>query len=156
MIIPLHKGGSKPKTECDAYRGISLISCVCKVFEKLLDCRIDERLNNFPNAQQMAYQKYLNSMFASFDLQELIRYYIERHSAVIVTFLDSMKAFDTVSHNGLKVKLYDLGITGKMWNLLDKMYSNLKSCVRYNNQTSRYFDLSRSNDKAVPCRPSCI
>jgi hypothetical protein len=60
------KGGSKPKTECDAYRGISLISCVCKVFEKLLDCRIDERLNNFPNTQQMAYQKYLNSMFASF------------------------------------------------------------------------------------------
>ena len=33
MIIPLHKGGSQPKTECDAYRGISLISCVCKVFE---------------------------------------------------------------------------------------------------------------------------
>jgi hypothetical protein len=48
MIIPLHKGGSKPKTDCDAYRGMSLISCVCKVFEKLLDCRIDERLNNFP------------------------------------------------------------------------------------------------------------
>jgi hypothetical protein len=43
-------------------------------------------------------------MFASFDLQEVIHYYIERHSAVIVTFLDSMKAFDTVSHNGLKVK----------------------------------------------------
>jgi hypothetical protein len=53
----------------------------------------------------------------------VIQYYIERHSSVIVTFLDSMKAFDTVSHNGLKVKLYDLGITGKMWNLLDKMYS---------------------------------
>ena len=156
MIIPLHKGGSKPKTECDAYRGISLISCVCKVFEKLLDCRIDERLNNFPNTQQMTYQKYLNSMFASFDLQEVIQYYIERHSSVIVTFLHSMKAFDTVSHNGLKVKLYDLGITGKMWYLLDKMYSNLKSCVRCNNQTSRYFYLSRSNDKAVPCRPSCI
>jgi hypothetical protein len=140
MIIPLHKGGSKPKTDCDAYRGISLI---CKVFEKLLDCRIDERLNNFPNTQQMAYQKCLNSMFASFDLQEVIHYYIERHSVVIVTFLDSMKAFDTVSHNGLKVKLFDLGIIGKMWNLLDKIYSNLKSCVRCNNQTSRYFDLSR-------------
>ena len=126
MIIPLHKGGSKPKTECDAYRGISLISCVCKVFEKLLDCRIDERLNNFPNTQEMAYQKYLNSMFASFDLQEAIHYYIERHSAVIVTFLDSMKAFDTVSHNGLKVKLYDLGIIGKMWNLLDKMCFQFK------------------------------
>jgi hypothetical protein len=143
MIIPLHKGGSQPKTECDAYRGISLISCVCKVFEKLLDCRIDERLNNFMNAQHMAYQKNLNSMFASFDLQEVIHYYIERHSAVIVTFLDSMKAFNTVSHNGLKVKLYELGITCKMWNLLDKMYSNLKRCVRCNNQTSRYFDLSR-------------
>jgi hypothetical protein len=44
----------------------------------------------------MAYQKNLNSMFASFDLQEVIHYYIERHWVVIVTFLDSMKAFDIV------------------------------------------------------------
>ena len=56
----------------------------------------------------MAYQKYLNSMFASFDLQEVIHYYIERHSAVIVTFLDSMKAFDTVSHNVLKLNSMSL------------------------------------------------
>ena len=43
----------------------------------LLDCRIDERLNNFPNTQHMAYQKYLNSVFDSFDLQEIIHYYID-------------------------------------------------------------------------------
>jgi hypothetical protein len=44
-----------------------------------------------------------------------------------------MKAFDTVSHNGLKVKLYDPGITGKMWNLLDKMccieHISINDCI---------------------------
>ena len=62
---------------------------------------------------------------------------------MIVTFLDSMKAFDTVSHNGLKVKLSELGINGKLWKLLDNMYFDLKSCIRCNNDVSRYFRLDR-------------
>ena len=74
IIIPLYKGGNKSRTEVDSYRGISLISSICKVFEKLIDTRLDEKLINFPNAQQMAYQKFLNSMFASFDLQETIHH----------------------------------------------------------------------------------
>ena len=143
VIIPLYKGGNKPKRDVNSYRGISLIPSICKVFEKLVDNRIDELLDNFPNQQQMAYQKHLCSTFASFNLQETIHHYVERNSDVIVTFLDSQKAFDTVDHDGLKLKLFQYGIDGKLWSLLDELYSNLTSCVRYNNQVSRFFKLER-------------
>ena len=143
IIIPLYKGGNKLKSDINSYRGISLIPSVCKVFEKLLDCRMNEQMSNFPNLQQMAYQKYLCSMFASFNLQETIHHYLERNSSVIVTFLDSKRAFDTVDHSGLKIKLFELDITGKFWTLIDNMYRNLKRCVRYNNKLSRYFCMER-------------
>ena len=107
VILPLHKGDNKPKSDFNTYRGISLIPSVCKVFEKLLDSRMEEQLINFHNQQQMAYQKHLSSMFASFDLQEGVHHYLERNSTIIVTFLDSQRAFDTVDHNGLKVKLFE-------------------------------------------------
>ena len=143
VVIPLYKGGNKSKTDVNSYRGISLLPSICKLFEKLLDNRVDDKLENFPNPQQVAYQKQLCSMFASFDLQETVHHYIERNSTVIVTFLDSTRAFDTVDHDCLKVKLYEFGVTGKLWTLLDNMYWNLKSCVRCNGILSRYFDLNR-------------
>ena len=47
LIIPLFKGGNKLKCNIDSYRGISLIPCISKVFEKLIDCRLDAKLDNF-------------------------------------------------------------------------------------------------------------
>lgn len=101
VIIPLYKDGNKSKTDINSYRGISLIPSICKVFEKLIDWRLNDMLINFPTPQQMAYQKQLCSMFASFNLQVAVHHYLERNSSVIVTFLDSKRAFNTVDHNDL-------------------------------------------------------
>ncbi|VDI62406.1 Hypothetical predicted protein [Mytilus galloprovincialis] len=91
----------------------------------------------------MAYQKYLSSIYASFNLQETEHHYKERNSSIQVTLLDSKRAFDTVDHIGLKIKINDLGINGNLWKLLDHMYRDLKSCVRCNNVTSRFFSFER-------------
>lgn len=82
-------------------------------------------------------------MFVSFNLQEAVHHYLERNSSVIVTCLDSKRAFDTVDHNGLKLKLFELNVTGTLWTLLDNMYQDLRSCVRCNNKLPRYFPLVR-------------
>ncbi|CAC5380128.1 unnamed protein product [Mytilus coruscus] len=87
VVIPLFKGGKKFKSDIESYRGISLIPCIS-----------NERLINFPNNQQMEYQKYLSSIYASFNLQETVHHYKERNSSIQVTFLDSKRAFDTVDH----------------------------------------------------------
>jgi hypothetical protein len=68
--------------------------------------------DNFPCKQQMAYQKELSSLHTSFNLQEGISYLIEYGECVIVVFLDSTKAFDTVWYEGMLFKVYELGIHG--------------------------------------------
>lgn len=143
VVIPLFKGGGKSKANTESYRGISLIPCICKLFEKLIDNRLTETLENFPNKQQVAYQKNLSSIHASYCLQETVSHYRERRTSTKVVFLDSKKAFDTVDHCRLKIKLNDLGIHGKLWKLLDNMYMNMKSCVKCNNCLSKPFSLER-------------
>ena len=53
--------------------------------------------------------------------------------------LDSSKAFDHVWHDGLFVKLFNFGISGKALNLIKASYQNLSSCVFVNVHKSRVF-----------------
>ncbi|CAC5361824.1 unnamed protein product [Mytilus coruscus] len=132
VIIPLFKGGNKNKTDPNAYRGISLTSCIAKIFEKSLYPRFDSLHIKFPHQSQMAYQKKLSSVHASFNLQEPIRHYIERNGDVIVVLLDSTKAFDTVWHDALLYKLHKYGVTDDLWLLIDEIYSDMRSSVLFN------------------------
>lgn len=53
LIVPLYKGGSKPKNVCDSYRPVALLPCLFKIFEKIILSRISEFLTlsaHFPNA----------------------------------------------------------------------------------------------------------
>ena len=45
-------------------------------------------------------------------------------------FIDYEKAFDTVIHDALWIKLVQSGISSKMLNMLKSIYQNVKSCVK--------------------------
>ena len=40
--------------------------------------------------------------------------------------LDVQKAYDTVWRNGLWVKLWDLGVRGRMWRVIKRMYEAVR------------------------------
>jgi hypothetical protein len=44
-------------------------------------------------------------------------------------FIDYIKAFDSVAHVKLWLKLSRIGITGKLLNVIKSMYSKLKACI---------------------------
>ena len=51
--------------------------------------------------------------------------------------MDTSKAFDMVDHDDLMVTLHNQGVVGPLWNLYDSAYSNIKSIVKWQGQTSR-------------------
>ena len=143
IIILLYKGDHKPRTDTNSYRGISLVPSITKIFEKILDLLLTSIRKDFPNVQQVAYQKLLSSMNASFNLQEVTIHHVEKNGTIIIILLDSTKAFDTVPHDGLRIKLFDYGAAGNLWLLLDNMYNNLSSSVLCNGILSKWFKLNR-------------
>ena len=58
-----------------------------------------------------------------------------------VIYMDFRKAFDSVSHNGLLIKLKTLGITGKPWLWLQTYLKHRFQCVRIGDSTSEYCDV---------------
>lgn len=74
FIVPLYKGGDKPKTSCNSYRPVALLSCFLKVFENVINSRISEFVidRHFPCGQQQGFQKHLGCLTASFNMQETI------------------------------------------------------------------------------------
>ena len=65
----------------------------------------------------------------SFVLKTLVNKYLHLHKKKLyVCFVDFRKAFDLVWHEGLFLKLLELGIGGNMYKLIKDMYTNC--CIR--------------------------
>lgn len=136
-IVPIFKSGdSKLVTN---YRPISLISNIAKVFEKL----IHSRLYNFIikhkriNPNQYGFLRNTGTTNALNNVTDKILKLIDDGYAVIATFIDLTKAFDTVDHNILLKKLEINGIRGLAHKLLKDYLSNRTQSVRINNDTSQ-------------------
>ena len=142
LIVPLHKGPGKPKESCNSYRPVALLSCLLKIFERIVYDRISDyclQTMTFPNKQQQGFQSNLGCLTASFILHETIYHNLELRNNTYVAFLDTRQAFDTVWRKGLMYKLHKLGITGKVWSLIDDCHINTESCIIVNQTKSRWF-----------------
>ena len=65
-----------------------------------------------------------------FLLREIISSRKERNLPTLVTYIDARKAYDTVWREGNYVRLFDMGLQGKMWRQIQAMGARMKSKVR--------------------------
>ncbi|VDI79116.1 Hypothetical predicted protein [Mytilus galloprovincialis] len=147
IIIPLYKGSNKDKTNPNSYRAVTLTSVLGKLLEKIFLCRIQnvlENINNVvPHGLQFGFVKEHGSIPAIYTLKESIRYYIERCSYVFSIFLDNEKAFDRIWQDGLLFKLWNAGITGKIWKIIHMSFKTATAHVQYNRLNSQVFPIKQ-------------
>ena len=141
LIVPIYKNKGD-KDDFNNYRGITLLSCLGKLFTSV----INSRLNRFAeetrliNENQTGFRKNYSTLDHVFLLKNLIDLNVKNgKQKLYCAFIDYKKAFDTVWRSALWHKLVKSGITGKLYNVITNMYSNIKSCVSYNGQLSDYF-----------------
>ncbi|CAG2216620.1 unnamed protein product [Mytilus edulis] len=147
IIIPLYKGSNKDKTNPNSYRAVTLTSVLGKLLEKIFLSRIQNLLENInnvvPHGLQFGFVKEHGSIPAIYTLKESIRYYIERCSYVFSIFLDNEKAFDRIWQDGLLFKLWNAGITGKMWKIIHMSFKTATAHVQYNRLSSQVFPIKQ-------------
>ena len=132
ICIPLHKGHDKVKSDPDNYRKITLLPVLCKLFETVLLNRSDKFIisDNKVGELQGAAQEGASCLHTSLLLKETIQNKVDEDGSVHVVFLDARKAFDCVWSDALFVRLYELGVNGKLWRILKEWYRDLQCFVR--------------------------
>jgi len=115
LIIPIPKP-NKALTSTNSYRPISLLSCVAKLMEQLINKRLQFFLeqNNSFRTSQGGFRPRLAAIDQVARLDTAIRNSLRTKSVLAVVFCDFSNAFDTVWHNGLLYKLSRCGIQGRM------------------------------------------
>ena len=143
ITLALFKGGDKDPLDQNNFRGITIQSVLCKIYESVLVNRsssvIKEKVKIVET--QSACSKGLSSIHASLLLQETIAHNVDTGNNSFVTYFDTRKAFDTVWIQGLLYLLFINGIRGKLWRMIRLSYLEYFTAVCINGQLSTWFKL---------------
>ena len=122
-LFTIYKKGLK--SLCTNYRGISILSCLCKLFDAILNSRLT--LWYKPDVQQAGAQSGRGCIEQILTLRLYIDVARKTKQCLYVTFLDYEKAYDKVDRSLLLQKLANTGCSQKFLNAiyctLDNTYS---------------------------------
>ena len=140
-IFPLHKEGLK--LDESNFRPISLLKVWSKIFEKVMFNRLYFYFENFNifHFNQFGFRNKHSTIDALVQLIETIRCN-KRRSRVVNFFLDLKKAFDTINHKILLIKLERYGIRGYALEWIRSYLSSRYQRVELNGVSSEWQKLT--------------
>ena len=97
VLTPLHKSG--PLEDPDNYRGIAVGSCVCKLFSKLLNIRLEQKVDsqNFVSVNQGSGKKWSRTADHLLIVKFLIDKYVKiKGGKLFACFVDLKKCYDRI------------------------------------------------------------
>ena len=120
-VIPLHKKGNKQ--DVANYRPISNLCSISKVFEKLIQKRLEEigEENNIDitGEQQHGFKKNRSTITAALTIQSIISREMDENNYVVMSSLDLSAAFDLVNLDLLLTRLKKMGLPSDIILLLE-------------------------------------
>ena len=133
IVVPIFKSGIRDDPA--NYRGLTVGSNICKLFTKILNCRLEKYCTekNIICKEQIGFCKGKRTSDHIFALKTLIDKYCKQGSKRLYTcFIDFRRAFDTVRHEELFYKLRKNGISDRFYTVIKDMYENINLSVKVN------------------------
>ena len=136
IVSPVYKKGNQQLF--DNYRPISTLPIFSKLYEKIIYKRIYSYLitKNILYDKQFGFRKNHSTSHAINYSIKYIADNLEQKKHIIGIFLDLSKAFDTICHNKLLVKLENYGIRGNCLNLIKNYLSNRNQMTKFDSEIS--------------------
>ena len=142
IIIPIFKNKGVD-TNPDNYRGITLLSCLGKLFTSILNHRISLCFEaaNMLGEEQAGFRSNYSTTDNIFVLKSIIDIYLRNKKRLYCAFIDYKKAFDLIDRSSLWYKMLKMGLRGKLFTVIKNIYESAKSCVAVRGEMSEFFYL---------------
>ena len=131
IVVPIPKP-DKDHSDPNNYRPISLTSCLCKTFEKLVNNRLVYYLesNNLLTDTQSGFRKQRCTTDHLVRLETWVREGLINREHVVAISFDLEKAYDTTWRHGILLDLYNIGLRGNLPKFIVKFLANRSFRVR--------------------------
>jgi hypothetical protein len=137
ITVPILKSDSKGSNSVSsAYRGITIMPVISKLFEIILLNILNPYLNSCNS--QFGFKKGHSCSHAVYSVRKTVDYFTNLNSTVNLCTLDISKAFDKVNHAKLFIKMMDRNVPLNCILILSSWYEKSSICVRWGNNFS-YF-----------------
>ena len=128
-------------SDCNNWRGITLLSIPGKVFCSVLLNRLREHVDSRLREEQVGVRKGRSCSEQIFTLSTIIEQSLEYQTPLIINFIDFKKAFDSI-HRELLWKISKLyGVPDKSINISNTLYLNASCCVKTSVGNTWTFDI---------------
>ena len=138
IIKPIPKSSKNDPRLPLSYRGISLVSCVYKLYSSLLNHRLVDHLERTGLLvdEQNGFRKNRACIDHIYAVTSIIRARIKQNMSTFVCFIDFKKAFDWIDRELLQYRLLKCGVDGKFYYAIKSLYQAPAACVRVNEYTT--------------------
>ena len=128
-VVPIFK--KNDKTSVGNYRPISILSIVSKIYEKVVYDQVEAyfRKNNLLYKFQSGFRSKFSTDTCLIHLTDFIRKEMDKGHIVGMILLDLQKAFDTVDHSILMMKLRSAGLGDDILRWFDSYLSDRQQLV---------------------------
>ena len=138
-IIKLPKKGDL--SNCDNYRGITLLSIPGKIFNRILLERMKDAVDEILRDNQAGFRSSRSCTDQIATLRIIVEQTMEWNSSLYINFVDYRKAFDSIHRDTLWQLLRHYGIPMKISTLIKKSYEDMTCQVVHQGKVTKKFEV---------------
>ena len=152
-IVSIPKKGDL--SDCNNYRGISLINVGLKIITKVITERISKYAfsHNFIRPEQFGFRNHEECISLFISIREICQRRKFQGKFTYLAFLDLKKAYDSVPIFNILTKLYHMGLRGKCFDFISNHYLSSKARAKFLDMLSEEFPINRGVRQGCPLSP---
>ena len=139
-VLTLYKNKGD-RSNCNNYRGISLLSIVGKVFARVVLKRLQVLAEQVYPESQCSFHANRSTTDLIFSLKQLQEKCREQKQPLFIAFIDLTKAFDLVSKDGLFKIPPKIGCPPKLLSIIRSFHEDMKGTAVFDGSTSAAFSI---------------